>query len=87
MITDDKHWNILISHVLQMKRRDWTNSSDFVTNLNIILIEILQWYLSVYIALRNGILDAIKKFLIDWLMFILFILFIEILAYNIKLIA
>ena len=31
MITDDKHWNILISHVLQMKRRDWINSSDFVT--------------------------------------------------------
>ena len=31
MITDDEHWNILISHVLQMKRRDWTNSSDFVT--------------------------------------------------------
>ena len=37
MITDDKHWDILISHVLQMKRRDWTNSSDFVT------IEIVIW--------------------------------------------
>ena len=38
MITaDDIHWNniILISHVLQMMRRDWTNSSDFVTILYI----------------------------------------------------
>ena len=44
MITDDKHWNILISHVLQMKRRDWTNSSDFVTIIHI-------WYLYTSYAL------------------------------------
>ena len=41
MIMDDKHWNILINNVLRMKRRDWTNSSDFVT-----IGYIIMWLMS-----------------------------------------
>ena len=52
MITDDKHWNILISNVLQMKRRDWTNSSDFVTIYNV-----YKAYITAYVIVWwNGII-------------------------------
>ena len=57
MIADDKHWNILISHVLQMKRLDWTNSSNFVTinfkNTTEYIHDILTFHVNYHIQIHD----------------------------------